>query len=108
EGRYYFNFGASYWLDTEQFTYLLKESGESDSEEKKVTTLRKVVDLYNGNFLNEFSGELWCQIEAEGYKRKMEEVFTEIFSYCYKKGEYEEIVTMAEKELAIDICNEQA
>lgn len=108
DGKYFFNFGTSYWLDTEEFNYLLKELNEIEDEGKKILTLKKIVDLYSGDFLSEFSSELWVQIEKETYRRKIEKVFEELFNLYYKKGEYQEIILLSEKEITIDRCNENA
>lgn len=108
EGKYFFNFGTSYWLDTGEFNYLLKELNEVEKEEDKYLILKKLADLYQGDFLNEFSTELWCQIEREGFRRKIETVFEQLFNHCFKAGEYDEIIRMSEKEISIDLCNESA
>ena len=108
EGKYFFNFGTSYWLDTEEFNYLIKEIADTKDEEKKLTLLIKVVDLYKGDFLEEFSSEIWCQIEKEIYRRKIDHVFDQLFHILYKKGQYEEIVKFSEKEISIELCNEKA
>lgn len=108
EGKYFFNFGTSYWLDTEEFNYLYKELSETKDEDKKLLVLKKLVELYQGDFLNEFSSELWCQIEKQVYRRKIDHVFELLFNILYKKGEYQEIITYSEKDLAIDLCNEKA
>lgn len=108
EGKYSFNFVTDYWLDTEEFNYLVKELKEIDTDKNKIDIILKIINLYSGEFLNEFSSELWCQIEKEVYKRKVEEVFIQAFDYYYKIGEFEEIVTLSEKEIKIDMCNENA
>ncbi|MBC7474917.1 MAG: tetratricopeptide repeat protein [Candidatus Sericytochromatia bacterium] len=108
EGKYLFNFGTSYSLDTEEFNYLLKELSEIDTEDKKLVVLRKIVDLYKGDFLNDFNSEYWSQIERQVYRRKVESAFEQIFNIYYKKAEYHEIITLSEKEISIDICNEKA
>lgn len=108
EGKYFFNFGTSYWLDTSEFDYLLKELAETESDTDKINILLKIVNLYSGDFLSEFTGELWCQIERQVYRRKVESVFDQIFNLYFKSGEYYQIVNLSEKEIAIDICNEKA
>ncbi|MFN8576195.1 MAG: tetratricopeptide repeat protein [Candidatus Sericytochromatia bacterium] len=108
EGKYFFNFGTSYWLDTEEFNYLYKELSDTKDEDKKLSILKKLVELYQGDFLNEFSSELWCQIEKQVYRRKIDHVFEQLFNILYKKADYQEIITYSEKDLAIDLCNEKA
>lgn len=108
DGKYSFNFGTSYWLDTEEFNYLYKELADIKDEEKKLVNLKKMIDLYQGDFLEEFSSELWCQIEKESFRRKIEHVFEQTFNILYKKGEYQDIVSLSEKELSVDLCNEKA
>ncbi len=108
EGKYFFNFGTNYWLDTEEFNYLLKELAELETEEKKLNVLNKLVSLYNGDFLSEFGIEIWCEMERQIYRRKIESVFESLFQIYYKTGEFQEIVVLSEKELSIDVCNEKA
>lgn len=108
DGKYSFNFGTSYWLDTEEFNYLYKELSDIKDEDKKINNLKKLVNLYQGDFLDEFSSELWCQIEKQVYRRKIENVFEQLFNILYKNKDYQEIVNFSEKELSIDLCNEKA
>jgi len=108
EGKYSFNFVTDYWLDTEEFNYLVKELKEIDTDKNKIDIILKIINLYSGEFLSEFSSELWCQIEKEVYKRKIEEIFVLAFEYFYKEEEFEEIITLSEKEIQIDMCNENA
>ncbi|MEK7432451.1 MAG: tetratricopeptide repeat protein [Cyanobacteriota bacterium] len=108
EGKYFFNFASSYFLDTEEFNYLIKESNENISEDEKLTFLQKIIALYEGDFLNEFTSEFWVQLERENYRRKIDKVFEQIFDIYYKRKEFEEIIKISEKELSIDICNEKA
>lgn len=108
EGKYFFNFGTSYWLDTEEFNYLIKEISETKNEDKKLELLVQAVELYKGDFLDEFSSELWCQIEKQVYRRKIDSVFEQLFNILYKKGNYEDIVKFSEKEITIEFCNEKA
>lgn len=108
EGKYFFNFGTSYWLDTEEFNYLYKELSDIKDDDKKLSILKKLVELYQGDFLDEFSSELWCQIEKQVYRKKIDHVFEQLFTILYKKGDFQDIITFAEKDLAIDLCNEKA
>lgn len=106
EGKYFFNFGTNYWLDTEEFNHLIKEIAHNHDD--KMSILYKIVDLYKGDFLTEFSSEHWCQVEKEIYRRKIDSVFEQLFTILYKKGEFEEIVKISEKEISIELCNEKA
>lgn len=108
DGKYFFNFASSYYLDTEEFNYLIKELKDENDENKKISVLRKIISLYSGDFLNEFSGELWVQIEKENYRRKIDSIFEQLFNIYYKNKAFEEIISLAEKELSLDRCNEKA
>lgn len=108
EGKYIFNFGSSYWLDTEEFNYLFKSCTESNSEEEKLNLSEKIIEIYQGEFLSEFTSELWVQIEKESYKRKAEKTFELLFEIYSKKGDFNKILELSEKELSYDMCNEKA
>lgn len=108
DGKYFFNFGTNYWLDTEEFDYLVKEIYDCKDEETKLILLLRAIDLYKGDFLSEFSSDIWCQIEKEVYRKKIDNLFEQLFNILFKKGQYEEIVKYSEKELSIEICNEKA
>ncbi|MFN8671550.1 MAG: tetratricopeptide repeat protein [Candidatus Sericytochromatia bacterium] len=108
DGKYFFNFASSYFVDTEEFNYLLREANENNNEDEKLLLFTKIIALYEGDFLNEFSSEFWVQIEKENFRRKIDKVFDQIFDIHYKKKNFEEIIKISEKELTLDRCSEKA
>lgn len=107
--KYLFNRGLNYWIDTEEFEYLINQLKENNLEEsRKINYLHKIIDLYKGDYLSEFSGEYWCQIQSEHYKQQVLECYINLMDYYYKNKKYKKVISISDKNLKIDNCYEIA
>lgn len=108
-GNYLFNFSSNYWVDVQDFLYFFQKSKDNNYKiEEQVEFLLKVVDIYKGDFLEEFSDDHIVQIEQENYRKIFQKSCDKLFDYFYKKKNYEKVIELADKNLKIDRCSDSA
>ena len=105
-----FNTEADYWLDTEEFEWLLDKKGEG--ERVRMGNWSKAAELYRGDFLegfivkDSFDFEDWSFFERERLQRRCLEALTELSDYCSRQGEYERAIAYATQILSRDNLQE--
>lgn len=108
-GRYVFNFDINYWWDARELEYHLGRGRDAGlPQEERLAAMRRAVDLYQGAYLSEFQAESWCQVEAEGYRRKVEAAFEALIDEAERRGDFEAMANYADRNLAVDPTCERA
>lgn len=108
-GRYCFNFDLAYWWDARDFDYHLGRIRDASlSSGERTLAARSAIDLYGGPYLSEFQSESWCQVDAEHYRRKVEQAFESAIDEAERKSDFELALSLAERYLAVDPTSELA
>lgn len=108
-GRYVFNFDIAHWWDARELEYHLGRGRDAGlPQEERMAAMRRAVDLYHGAYLAEFQAESWCQVESEHYRRKVEAAFETLIADAQERGAFDEVVDLADRNLAVDATCERA
>lgn len=109
DGRYFFNFGAPYALDVQEFEYHLEQAKDASlSPEQQTAALEKALDLYRGRFLADLDESLWVQSTQEHFHQRSLAAFQRLLSLHEASGALETMLTWADRALAADPCAEFA
>jgi DNA-binding SARP family transcriptional activator/uncharacterized protein HemY len=105
-----FNPETDYWLDAEEFEWLLDK--EAEGERLRMYNCGQAVELYRGDFLegfivkDSFEFEDWSFFERERLQRRYLEALNELSDYCGRQGEYEKAIAYAIQILSRDNLQE--
>ena len=106
-GGYRWNPAVHLETDTERFEGLASEASIGNkSEEQKLKLWFEALELYKGDFLPEATGELWAMSITTYYRFRYMNVVREILTVLTKKAQYDEVISVAVKALAIDPYDE--
>lgn len=107
DGRYYFNFGARYRADTEDFDFHLKEARQQQGQ-ARIDHLQRALDLYTGRYLADLPGEHWVTAIQEHYHLQAMRAYDEVMNHHAGVGDLEAALAWADRCLAVDPCAESA
>ncbi|MEY8337191.1 BTAD domain-containing putative transcriptional regulator [Lachnospiraceae bacterium 62-35] len=95
--RYYLTKSIRIELDTDHFIQAVKKAAKEENKEKEAGFLREACRIYQGDFLREYQGEIWVEIENGRFQKIYSEVSRRLADklWCFK--EYGELEELAEK-----------
>jgi DNA-binding SARP family transcriptional activator len=108
-----FNGNSEHWLDVAAFHSALGAYDKFPAEEKTIRQLEEAVTLYHGDFLQGFSladspdFEVWCLFQREQLHRLMSETLGRLTSFYEHRGEYEQALQHARRQLELDPWREE-
>lgn len=105
DGIYHFNTELEYWLDVEEFERLLDQAARVEDGEAKVKLLGRAVDLYRGDYLEEFDSE-WCTLERENLRTRFIAAMIELADLLMGMGNLDEALRYYNRVLAYDPLQE--
>lgn len=105
DGRYFFNFGARYRIDTEDFDFHLAQA-ESAEGSDRIAHLERALALYRGRYLADLPGPHWVGATAEHFHARALTAFEDVTAHHLDGGDPEAALTWADRGLAIDPCAE--
>lgn len=83
-------------VDVWEFQRLMDQAEEEPEEEKKAELLRRVCDMYRGEFLPKLSGQEWVLIAEASYKKEYAKALEWLIGWLKKRREYDEILKLAD------------
>ena len=109
QGSYLWNPKASYWLDAAEFESLVHRADRlgKGKREEIIPLLRKAVSLYKGEYLSELLYSEWVLWQRHYYHRLFLESVINLGELLKRAGEYDELIALCEKAMAIDPYQEQ-
>lgn len=109
DGRYYFNFGAPYQLDVQEFEFHLQQAkADGMTAKQQIVELEKALELYRGRYLRDLDESLWVQSTQEHFHQRALAGFQRILELHEEAGDAESMLGWADKGIAIDNCAEFA
>ncbi|HEY9897557.1 MAG TPA: BTAD domain-containing putative transcriptional regulator [Pantanalinema sp.] len=109
DGKYFFNFGAPYALDVQEFAYHLDQAKDAAlSLPQQTLALEKALELYRGRFLADLDESLWVQATQEHFHQRALSAFERLLSIHEGTGAFETVLAWADRALAVDACAEFA
>jgi len=109
QGIYAFNRQLDYWSDVEQFEELLARAGalpEAETE-AKIALLSQAVELYRGDYLEEFFSD-WCLVRRENLRVRYISALITLGDLHLKLGEYTTALQFYNRVLRSDPYQETA
>ncbi|MCK5633514.1 MAG: hypothetical protein KAI06_00415, partial [Anaerolineales bacterium] len=96
-----FNSGSNYWIDAQEFAALIKETRTHQHQaiqscKRCIDRLRQAVNLYQGDFLAQFSlpdsagFEEWVVTNREALQRQMSDAYRSLIAHEKQNGDYSE------------------
>ncbi|MBO9539336.1 tetratricopeptide repeat protein [bacterium] len=109
EGKYFFNFGAPYALDVQEFAYHLDQAKDvALSAAQQTQALEKALELYRGRFLADLDESLWVQSTQEHFHQRALAAFQRLLTVHEDAAAFETVLVWADRALAVDPCAEFA
>jgi len=105
DGIYRFNPELKYWLDVEEFEGLLDRAERMEDREAKVELLKRAVELYRGDYLEEFGSE-WCALERENLRTRFITAMIELADLLMEMGDLDGALHYYNRTLAYDPLQE--
>jgi len=113
-----FNSGSNYWIDTQEFATLIKDTRTHqhqtiESCKRCVDRLRQGVELYQGDFLAQFSlpdsagFEEWVVTNREALQRQMSDGYRTLIAHEKHNGDYSEASQHAYRLVELEPWNEE-
>jgi DNA-binding SARP family transcriptional activator len=113
-----FNSGSNYWIDTQEFAALIKETRTHqhqtiESCKRFVDRLRQAAELYQGDFLAQFSlpdsadFEEWVVTNREALQRQMSDAYRDLIAHEKHDGDYSEACQHAYRLVELEPWNEE-
>lgn len=96
---YTFNLNSNYWLDAEELEKVLelaKEKAASDFE-SSYHYFKKALNLYKGDYLEEFNSQEWVWTVRNKYKELMIETLLELDQQFQQENEYSKLMQLYNK-----------
>lgn len=107
---YGLNLVSGYWLDVEEFESLISKGNfvVSKNPEEAIDLYTRALELYEGDYLQEYLYEDWCVSERERLLALYLRTASRLSQLLAKRGDYEECINLCERILARDPCWEEA
>lgn len=106
-GKYKFNWAVSHQVDTLEFEAAIQQARQSRGEERN-QAFQRALEVYKGTYLPEFSGEIWCQIAQEHYRRMWQSALHTLMEEAEKQGRWDQLLQLADRQLSVDRAAEGA
>lgn len=103
---YLINPELSYWYDVETFEELIGEAKSTDSAEERASIYLQAIELYRGNYLEEFYSD-WPYFKREELQREYFEALTHVAEYYRGHDQAEEALSLYERIVAEDPYQEE-
>ena len=114
-----FNTDSDHWLDVATFTDLLTACEKhvhrhSETCKSCAQRLQQAVELYRGNFLDQFflndsaAFEEWALVKREGLRRLALDALHRLADYHERRGAHEQVLRYASRQLELDPWREEA
>lgn len=94
-------------LDIEDFERLHAMGNEEKDSEKKLQLWLEAEKLFGGDFLKKLSSEIWVVPIGAYYHRLYLEIVSGVLPLLEEKGEYERMVSIAEKAIELEPSKEE-
>lgn len=109
EGRYYFNFGAPYQLDVQEFEFHLQQAkADGMTPKQQIVELEKALVLYRGRYLCDLDESLWVQSTQEHFHQRALLGFQRILDLYEEAEDAERMLSWADQAISADNCAEFA
>ena len=95
-GVYRWNSPMETIVDASEFERLLQEADEKTDDSEKARFISEAIELYQGEFLPQMSGDEWVLMENIRYKNLYETALKWLCKYRKSCGEYEEVLRIVE------------
>ena len=95
-------------VDCVRFEEALTAAQESSDDAQRAVHLREAVDLYSGEYLQEFPYEEWCMGERVRYQELFLEAAEELALHSLQCGEHQNALQLANSILSVDPAWEEA
>lgn len=109
DGRYFFNFGAPYRLDVQEFEFHLEQAkADGLSAVQQIEELSRALGLYRGRYLKDMDESLWVQSVQEHFHQRALAAFQRVIAFHAEKGDHQQAMDWADRTIAVDSCAEFA
>jgi DNA-binding SARP family transcriptional activator len=108
---YGLNLASGLWLDVDEFEALVSRGlalSEKGQEDQAASALRRALDLYQGDYLQDLPYEDWCQDERERLQVLYLRAAEWLAQTALRQGDNEGCIHFCELILARDHCWEEA
>lgn len=109
DGRYFFNFGAPYQLDVQEFEFHLEQArADGSSTDQAISELARALALYRGRYLKDMDESLWVQSVQEHFHQRALAAFQRVIAHHAEHGDHQAAMEWADRVLLVDSCAEFA
>ncbi len=105
-GLYELNGEAEKWIDADEFEKLMGEAERALDPSQSADLIRRALDLYHGDFLEEFYGD-WCQSRREALREAYIAGLMSLAQHHARDGEYERAIELCQSALKRDNLREE-
>lgn len=105
-GVYVLNLESNYWYDVEVFESLVEKARHTESEEEQASIYLQAIELYKGDYLDEFYSD-WFYFQREELQRQYFEALTHVAEYYRRHGEAEHAISLYDRIVAEDPYREE-
>lgn len=107
---YGFNLACGYWLDADEFESLVSRANQAleHSPDQALTFLRRAVELYRGDYLQDVLYDEWCLEERERLAVMYLKAAETLARLLAERGDFAGSIEWCERILARDNCWEEA
>jgi two-component SAPR family response regulator len=106
KGLYQISPDITMWLDKEEFDNLFGRVRESKDGDERAGLLQKIITVYKGGFAEGWYDH-WVEDMRRYYGSRYEECLLLMADMHYKRGDYRDAVTLYEKLVARNPCEEE-
>jgi two-component SAPR family response regulator len=103
-GLYHLRDDLEIWYDVDEFERLLERADESHWA-KAVHYVRRAIDLYTADFLEECYDE-WCNLERERLRQRYLEAVRALSQWLLERGQFDEVISILQRGLRTDNLRE--
>jgi len=107
DGRYSFNFGSKYRVDTEDFEFRLREAKQATGG-ARVAITEKALESYSGRYLADLPGEVWVTGAQEHFHLQAMRAYDDVLAHYLDARDHEAVMHWADRCLRLDPCAESA
>lgn len=109
DGRYFFNFGAPYEFDVQEFEFRLDQAkADGLTTDQAVEELGRALVLYRGRYLKDMDETLWVQSVQEHFHQRALAAFQRVIAHHAERGDHQAAMEWADRALSVDSCAEFA
>lgn len=108
EGRYAFNDSLDYWFDAEAFEAALDRAAGAAEPEASAVDLERALDLYRGDFLEDFPALDWAHPHRERLRRRYRGALMALGRLRDAGGAHERAAELYRRAVELDELDEEA